>query len=95
MRLRGQHPHFSHPADLRIMAALLPMDILDKLDTDHFSADEFLNEDINVLLMRKEWDSLRQTQAARMAALANSLSLDENVAASVGSSGSGSAAAAI
>lgn len=85
---------FSHAAALRIMAALLPMDLLDKLDTDHLSADEFLNEDTNVCLMKKEWDSLRQTQAARMASLANSL-LDENVAASVGSSGSGSAAAAI
>jgi hypothetical protein len=64
---------FSHPADLRIMAALLPMDLLDKLDTDHLSADEFLNEDINALLIKKEWDYLRQTQAARMASLANSL----------------------
>jgi hypothetical protein len=30
------------------MAALLPMDILDKLDTDHLSADDFLNEDISL-----------------------------------------------
>ena len=39
---------FLLPADLRIMAALLPMDILDKLDTDHLSADDFLNEEISL-----------------------------------------------